>query len=49
VLADKGWTDPATILKLLFGDRQRYASRLLIIAMLLNILGRLVRESLYMD
>lgn len=40
VLADKGWTDPATILRLLFGDRQRYASRLLIIAVLLNILGR---------
>lgn len=47
VLADKGWTDPATILKLLFGDRQRYASRLLIIAVLLNILGKLAREFLY--
>lgn len=38
-LADKGWTDPTTIAKLLSGRGRRLASSLLICALLLNLLG----------
>lgn len=45
-LADKGWSDPATILKLVFGNRRRYVSRLLIFAVLINFLGRFASDPL---
>lgn len=47
VLADKGWTDPATILKVVFGERRRYGSRLLFLAVLINILGESAKQLLW--
>jgi hypothetical protein len=38
-LADKGWTDPTTIAKLLSGRGKKFSSSLLICALLLNLLG----------
>lgn len=38
-LADKGWNDPTTIARLLFGHGKRLSSSLLVFALLLNILG----------
>ncbi|PIA92339.1 hypothetical protein CB0940_09144 [Cercospora beticola] len=38
VLADKGWTDPVTIAKVLCGNGKKLGSRLLFFAVLLNIL-----------
>lgn len=39
-LADKGWTDPATIAKLLFGRGKKVNSSFLICALLLNLFGK---------
>ena len=45
VLADKGWTDPKTFLKLLtsFSGLKRYGSLFLFLAIALNLLGGLVQ------
>lgn len=40
MLADKGWTDPVLISKLVAGGWKRYGSVFLLMAMLLNLLGR---------
>lgn len=44
VLADKGWTDPVTIAKVLCGNGKKLGSRLLFCAVLLNILGKFASE-----
>ncbi|RMY65776.1 hypothetical protein D0864_12008 [Hortaea werneckii] len=38
-MADRGWTDPETILKVLLGGCRKYGSSFLLFAILLNILG----------
>lgn len=38
-LADKGWTDPKTIVKLIFGRGKQLGSSLFLFAVLLNLLG----------
>ncbi|CAG8106635.1 unnamed protein product [Penicillium salamii] len=38
-LADKGWTDPVTITKLVSGGWKRYGSVFLIFALILNLIG----------
>jgi hypothetical protein len=43
-LADKGWTDPATIVSLLTGRGKRLSSSLLIFALLLNLFGECARR-----
>lgn len=44
-LADKGWNDPTTIARLLFGHGKRLSSSLLVFALLLNILGEYMLAS----
>lgn len=39
-LADKGWTDPVTITKLVSGGWKRYGSIFLIFALILNLIGQ---------
>jgi len=43
-LADRGWTDLDTVAKLIFGGWKRYGSALLLMAILLNVLGKYVRR-----
>ena len=38
-MADRGWTDPETILKVFLGGWQKYGSPFLLFAILLNGLG----------
>ena len=40
VLADKGWTDPDVISRLLFAGWRKYGSSFLLLAILLNLLGK---------
>ena len=40
-LADKGWADVGVILKLVMGKWRQYGSRLLFIAIMLNVLGKI--------
>lgn len=39
-LADKGWVDPVLLSTLAAGGWKRYGSMFLLMAMLLNLLGR---------
>jgi hypothetical protein len=39
VFADRGWTDPAVYVKLMSGGCKQYGSKLLISAIMLNIIG----------
>ncbi|KAI7196526.1 hypothetical protein KC343_g10373 [Hortaea werneckii] len=41
-MADRGWTDPETILKVLLGGCRKYGSSFLLFAILLNILGAVI-------
>ncbi|KAI7369172.1 hypothetical protein KC354_g2121 [Hortaea werneckii] len=41
-MADRGWTDPETILKVLFGGFKRWGSSFLLFAILLNVLGAVI-------
>ena len=43
-LADKGWTDPTTIAKLMVGRGRRLSSSFLIFALLLNLFGEFLRD-----
>lgn len=46
-LADKGWTDPTTIARLLSGRGRQFSSSLLICALLLNLLGEYLWKWLF--
>lgn len=43
-LADKGWTDPSIIAKLLFGKWRQYGSQFLLLALTLNTIGEVSLE-----
>jgi hypothetical protein len=44
VLADRGWSDPVLIAKLVAGGWKRYGSRFLLSAIVLNLLGKGIPE-----